>query len=801
MVAKKLVKLPKQTKSKIQSTSKNQILPPTDFPVWVTLILFFITTAIFFWDIILQNSFFWEDFIEYVYPVQTFAANEFAKGEIPFWNAFTFVGMPFFADLQVGFFYPFNRILSLFVSNNNLPVVILELVVIIHFLISQINTYFLARFFKISSYGAVIAAISYSFSMLMVCHVIHPMIVYHLTWLPLILMFFLKGLQQKKLSNSILAGIIFGFVMLSGHPQMTLYMGLLLGFAFVWFLISGFLDKSIVGINLVKFISGGILTIVIALGIFYIQYLPSKDLAELSQRNEISYEKSTEGSLEFKNIITSVIPKIFGYIDGQPDKQQTYYNKIDGKVQSHFYWETGFYFGIVALFLGLIGAILKFRTSQGGFLIFIAVFGCLFALGSGSFVFNIMYHFPFFNSFRNPGRMMFMATLGFSILAGFGFDILWQNIKEKKMMWVILSAAFFPILFSILTATGYLPKMFNAPELAIDEIISFGTIALTISVVAYAIAFIVNWKLINPSVAGLLFIALAFIDLYVVGGKFNQSPTNPATVYELKPDLKALLTPKSKEDLYRVNTRIYKPVSFMSMQRNQGMIDRIQMVEGYNPLVLERAGVPVPDTKVAYDLYNVKYEIKVDLEKGSWAYSQRDSTLPRAWLVYDMKILDQGEVKKFMQKNNFDYRSSVILEEKIDVTLPGKTADTTGTSIVCNDYSTNKFSYHVKSKNNSILVFSEIYYPDWKVYVDGNKVKLLRANYSFRAIPLLAGEHTIEMKYESESYTTGKIISMITFVLSIVGFFFAQHFERVTKDTTKAVNATKADPEDTDSIS
>lgn len=801
MVAKKLVKLPKQTKPKIQTTLKNQILTPSDFPVWVSIIIFLITTLVFFWDTILQNSFFWEDFIEYVYPVQTFAANEFAKGEIPFWNAFTFVGMPFFADLQVGFFYPFNRLLSLFVSNNNLPVVILELVIVLHFLIAQINSYFLARFFKISTYGAVIAAISYSFSMMMVCHVIHPMIVYHLAWLPLILMFFLKGFQEKKLSNSILAGIIFGFVMLSGHPQMTLYIGLLLGFAFLWFFVSGLMDKSISGINIAKYISGGVLTVIIALGIFYIQYLPSKDLAALSQRNEISFEKSTEGSLEFKNIYTSVIPKIFGYIDGQQDKQQTYYNKVDGKVQSHFYWETAFYFGIVALFLGLIGAILKYRTSQGSFFIFISLFGCLFALGSGSFVFNIMYHFPFFDSFRNPGRMMFMAILGFSILAGYGFDTLWQNIKEKKMMWVILSAAFFPLLFSILTATGYLPKLFNAPELAIDEIISFGTIALTIAVIAYAIAFIVNWKLINPSVAGLLFIALAFIDLYVVGVKFNQSPTNPATVYELKPDLKALLTPKSKEDLYRVNTRIYKPVSFMSMQRNQGMIDRIHMVEGYNPLVLERAGVPVPDTKVAYDLYNVKYEIKVDLEKGSWAYSQRDSTLPRAWLVYDSKILDPAEVKNFMQKNNFDYRSSVILEEKLDLALPGKNADTTGTVVICKEYSTNRFSYSVKNKNNAILVFSEIYYPDWKVYVDGNKSKLLRANYSFRAVPLLAGEHIVEMKYESEAYGKGKIISMITFVLSIVGFFFAQHFERVTKETVKPLAVTKENPIESDSKS
>ena len=116
-----------------------------DFPFIVALGIFVITTLIFFWDVLMGNSFFWEDIVRFVYPLQSFAAKSWASGEIPFWNPFTFAGMPFLADLQVGFFYPLNRLLGLFLMpDGNISFSALQVLIIVHFLISQINTYFLS---------------------------------------------------------------------------------------------------------------------------------------------------------------------------------------------------------------------------------------------------------------------------------------------------------------------------------------------------------------------------------------------------------------------------------------------------------------------------------------------------------------------------------------------------------------------------------------------------------------------------------------------------------------------------------
>src|SRR5688500_12946972 len=79
-------------------------------PIWAYC-AFAAVALIFFFAHLTGSAFFWEDFTEQFFPFQSFAARSFADGTIPFWNPYTFAGMPFFADLQNGMYYPGHLLL------------------------------------------------------------------------------------------------------------------------------------------------------------------------------------------------------------------------------------------------------------------------------------------------------------------------------------------------------------------------------------------------------------------------------------------------------------------------------------------------------------------------------------------------------------------------------------------------------------------------------------------------------------------------------------------------------------------
>ena len=48
------------------------------------------------------------------------------------------------------------------------------------------------------------------------------------------------------------------------------------------------------------------------------------------------------------------------------------------------------------------------------------------------------------------------------------------------------------------------------------------------------------------------------------------------------------------------------------------------------------------------------------------------------------------------------------------------------------------------------MVFSEIYYPEWQAFVDGEEVPVGRADYVLRAINVPAGKHIRPFAFRAE---------------------------------------------------
>jgi uncharacterized membrane protein YfhO len=78
--------------------------------------------------------------------------------------------------------------------------------------------------------------------------------------------------------------------------------------------------------------------------------------------------------------------------------------------------------------------------------------------------------------------------------------------------------------------------------------------------------------------------------------------------------------------------------------------------------------------------------------------------------------------------------------------------------------------------DNGFLRISEVYYPGWKILVDGVSVPVYRADLAWMAVAITKGEHTIEMIPQSLYLQKAEIVSyplmllLLLYWIGLAGF-------------------------------
>jgi hypothetical protein len=255
-------------------------------------------------------------------------------------------------------------------------------------------------------------------------------------------------------------------------------------------------------------------------------------------------------------------------------------------------------------------------------------------------------------------------------------------------------------------------------------------------------------------------------------------------------------------------------------------------------------GTPSISATHLVDLYGVKYVVSVTpIEEGSrfeLIYSRIEglegeredlikrntiklyrnrSPLPRAWLVKDFKVMDSKAILAKVTNNEFRPDKEVLLEEEpvwkmenrpshpfTKGGLGGLRDSFSGLSnrVEFITESNNRLRLLVRATGNVLLVLSDTYYPGWKAFVypvrynsynqgnlvdtdssngvDGKEVKVYRANYNFRAIPIEAGEHEIRFIYDPISFKIGALVSLLAGTGIIAYFIKVGYLKSRPKD-------------------
>jgi hypothetical protein len=133
-----------------------------------------------------------------------------------------------------------------------------------------------------------------------------------------------------------------------------------------------------------------------------------------------------------------------------------------------------------------------------------------------------------------------------------------------------------------------------------------------------------------------------------------------------------------------------------------------------------------------------------------------------AWPVKEIRLVENAD-EEYLALGSTDLTSVAIVDKRFEKLVPDdlRHGEVTGT-VELTDYRPNRLTYKASLDQKSLVVFSDIYYEGgWQATIDGASAPLLRADYILRALPVDAGEHTIELSFVFKPFEQGEKISMM----------------------------------------
>jgi hypothetical protein len=231
--------------------------------------------------------------------------------------------------------------------------------------------------------------------------------------------------------------------------------------------------------------------------------------------------------------------------------------------------------------------------------------------------------------------------------------------------------------------------------------------------------------------------------------------------------------------------------------QSQRYVDYIASLNGFEQDYHEAIIFPSGFSSPLLDLLNVRYiAVPVDVPPGrpdllhlSQRYPtvfvdrrvrvlERPTALPRAWIVHAAQEMPADEALARLAAGVVDPRQTALVEDPPPALAQPAVPAADRADVI--RYEGDHIALRTTTDAAGLLVLSEVYDPGWRAYVDGKRVDLLRADFLFRAVPIPAGEHSVEVRYQPPSLragiaitlTTGGVIATaaVAWLVSLLGF-------------------------------
>ncbi len=660
------------------------------------------------------------DFRESLSYYREILARAIRAGHLPLWNPHTFGGWPFLADPETALFYPANLV---YVGLPQRHAVVADAAA--HLLGAWLGTAYWARrglgLARGPAFFAGLAFIGCGF-------IVSRGYAGHLTFLQASAFLPWLAVAAQRAREAIIVG---GPQRLRSAAAWTALGGLLLGLQ----ILTGALPiawLSAVGIGL--FALGDLalrkprpswrswwqnavaLAALAALGagIAAVQLVPSRELADFSNRPQHDYAYSSTNSFDPAYLVTAVDPRVV----------------LDPSVGIPWH-EMYAYMGLLPLVLALLGAVAAAHDRRVLALLPAAIFMALYMLGDRAFLHRWLFEWvPSFDVFRVPARALLIVQLVVALLAAVGLQALLNGLPQVRRSG--LRAAVMVAVASLVT----LADVTSAARWHRPVLLGAGN---------------------EP--------ARARLGLQVAERNTAPLRADPSWYrYWASPGI------LPHNYAVRIDRRSINGYAGMMPARYQRFIGAMTGygTEGLgmnllNPEILARA------PRFSLKVLGVKYE----MVRGQLFERPDGPDVPRAWLVTGVRrVADGADALRYMSGPAFRPLEEAVLEpDAVRSTDRPVAADATATPpvpISVRESAPERLQIAVGPGPAGILVLSEMFYPGWEAAVDGRELPIVRCDYVLRCLRLETRSQAInvDLVYAPASVRVGSVVSLLTLVLA-----------------------------------
>lgn len=707
---------------------------------WITALV--AATLLFHLKVVLGHARFPYDFEGYHFPLLFLNARLLGSGELPGYNPFVYAGIPYFNNVQAGFWYPPNFLFALLTALQGGPTLAqAQYLNLFHFALGAAGSFLLLRKWSVAPPAAFAGGLLYLANGHVLAQAQHLGVIETMAWLPCCLLATRCLWDSPSYMRAAALGTSLAMPMLIGFLPLALALYVVIGLAILHGL---FFSRS----EWKQKLGTLLWTALIAAGWSAPVTIPV--ISTWDQAVALGHQ----GTMPPRMLLTLFIPNIFGQFDPPHLYRGIYDSTIDY-----------FYTGVASL--GIAAAALFLASGRARY-IMIASILCGFIAFGPQIVSDLCHAIPIAGPLIRPFMFAYPMVL-FAILA------ISQVVSDRsKMGWLIGCAA-----------TGVVGAFWLAVFFTSKSGLDWATAArvggATLAATVFAFA----------APAGIRRYALPLLmvldPLTVNFGRnaWNQDGApnvhSPTTVDRNdSPLLTKMRAPQ--EEPFRVavdQERLTGPWN------GYWPVWRIESINGFDPFLpaayfneikthlatwhTDRLFNPGRLDDPLFELLNVRYLLTDRiLESRRWKLAMVDGR-------YRLYEYDRFTPRYRLVPNDTLTFDSVHFAESIQ---PNRPTENLG-FVTQSKRSLNRIEIHAAANaNDAFLIISERAYPEWHVRVDNSVVTPVTVNRLVMGVPLTQGRHEIVLEYVPRGLHFGFVGAAVAACLCIAGLLLKRRNDR-----------------------